>query len=103
MTLHEVQEGIGETGKLGEGFIALGLLGAIGGGILVGIMLAGGFTPWSAGEAVETDALITGALFLVMGIGFTVFGVMIVLAGWARQHPGYDEHGLHPTDVQEQH
>jgi hypothetical protein len=100
MSMHEIQEGLGGSGKLGEGFVGLGILGAIGGGILVFMAV---FLTWplgNSGESVYADSLIAGALFMVMGIGFTVFGVMVMISGWARHHPGYDEHGAHPTAAQ---
>ncbi|MBW3534354.1 MAG: hypothetical protein KY453_03905, partial [Gemmatimonadetes bacterium] len=36
----------------------------------------------SAGAGVATDALILGALFVVMGVGFLTFGLMIGREGW---------------------
>ncbi len=100
--MHDVQEGLGQTGKFGEGFVGLGLLGLIGGAILVFMAVFAAFEPWAAGDAVEIDALVSGSLFVVMGLGFITFGVMIILSGWARHHPGFDEHGFHPTKAQEE-
>lgn len=55
------------------------IIGLFGIGML---WMSGRFTPWSAGAGVATDALILGALFLVMGVGFLTFGVMIGREGW---------------------
>ena len=55
------------------------IIGLFGVGML---WMSGRFTPWSAGGAVLTDALILGALFLVMGVGFGLFGVMIGRENW---------------------
>ncbi|MES2155779.1 MAG: hypothetical protein V4510_11645 [bacterium] len=86
--LHELQEGIGQTGKLGELFIGLGGLIAVLGLTLFVIgemhMLSDGFSP----DGGNVDAVTVGFLFLFEGIGFVVFGVMIVLAGWGRHHEG---------------
>lgn len=46
------------------------------------VWMSGRFTPWSAGASVASDALILGALFLVMAVGFLVFGVLIGREGW---------------------
>lgn len=94
MSMHDLQEGIGATGKLGEGFLALGLLGFLGGGILAFMGWFMQWTPGNTGAAVHNDSLIAGALFLVMGVGFMVFAVMIIMSGWARHHPGFDEAGM---------
>lgn len=92
MDMHELQEGLGGTGKFGELFVGLGLIGIVGGGLLC---VMGAFMMWpegNTGEAVHIDSLQSGMLFLVMGVGFVLFAVMIMLAGWARHHPGFDEH-----------
>ena len=100
MSMHDLHEGMGQTGKLGEGFLVLGILAAIGGAILT---MMGGLLMWpekNSGASVHVDSITSGLLFLVMGLGFATFAVMIMMAGWARHHPGYDEHGAHPTDAQ---
>lgn len=84
--LHDLQEGIGQTGKFGEIFIGLGILIAILGATLAVMghtrFLTDGFSP----DKGNTDAVTTGWLFLFEGIGFCVFGAMIMLAGWGRAH-----------------
>lgn len=84
--LHELQEGIGQTGRFGEIFIGLGILIALLGGTLFVMgethFLTDGFSP----DKGNTDAVTVGWLFLFEGIGFIVFGVMIMLAGWGRAH-----------------
>lgn len=58
------------------------IIGVIG-VIITSLSLFGGFAPtWNAGEAVVTDGLILGALFIVMGVGFFAFGIMIGKEGW---------------------
>ncbi len=84
--LHELQEGIGQTGKLGEVFCGLGLLIAILGVILfaagqMGVM-SDSYTP----DGGDSDAIQVGFLFLFEGLGFIVFGIMIIAAGWGRSH-----------------
>lgn len=94
MSMKELQDGLGATGKFGEGFLGLGILSTIIGGAMAFMGWFMVWPEWNTGSAVHTDSLISGALFLVMGIGFTVFAVMIMLAGWARHHPGFDERGM---------
>lgn len=89
--LHELQEGIGQTGKLGELFIGLGALIAVLGIVLFAMgethFLKDGVSP----DGGNTDAVTVGFLFLFEGIGFVVFGVMIVLSGWGRHHEGQSD------------
>ena len=84
--LHGLQEGIGQTGKFGEIFIGLGILIGILGAALTVMgsthFLTDGFSP----DKGNTDAVTVGWLFLFEGLGFTLFGVMIMLAGWGRHH-----------------
>jgi uncharacterized membrane protein YidH (DUF202 family) len=85
-SLHDLQKGIGQTGKFGEIFIGLGVLIAILGTALavMGHMrfLTDGFSP----DKGNTDAVTVGWLVLFEGLGFCLFGIMIMLAGWGRQH-----------------
>jgi uncharacterized membrane protein YidH (DUF202 family) len=85
-SLQELQQGIGQTGKFGEIFIGLGILIAILGGALFAMgnlrFLTDGLTP----DKGNTDAVTVGWLFLFEGIGFMLFGIMIMAAGWGRQH-----------------
>ncbi|HUR63880.1 MAG TPA: hypothetical protein VM241_05305 [Candidatus Thermoplasmatota archaeon] len=84
--LHDLQAGLGQTGKFGEIFIGLGALIFILGAVLATLghlhFLTDGLTP----DKGNTDAVTVGWLFLFEGLGFTLFGVMIMLAGWGRQH-----------------
>ncbi|MEA3191405.1 MAG: hypothetical protein QOD77_1987 [Thermoplasmata archaeon] len=83
-TAHELQEGLGQTGRFGEIFIGLGLLILVFGSVLWWLghshALTTGFPP--AGS----DAITVGALFFFEGLGFTLFGTMVMLAGWGRHH-----------------
>lgn len=70
------------TGVFKGIFIVLSLaIGAFGAAVTI-FSLTDGFTEWSAGPSVVTDGLILGALFLVMGVGFLAFGVMVGREGW---------------------
>ena len=84
--LHDLQEGIGQTGRFGEIFIGLGILIAILGGTLFAMgharFLTDGFSP----DHGNTDAVTVGWLFFFEGLGFILFGIMIMAAGWGRQH-----------------
>ena len=84
--LHELQEGIGQTGRFGEIFIALGFLILLLGTILFVLgqthTLSDGFSP----DKGNKDAVTVGWLFLFEGLGFMLFGVMIMLSGWGRAH-----------------
>ncbi|MGB1585861.1 MAG: hypothetical protein ACPHID_02290 [Thermoplasmatota archaeon] len=64
-------------------FKYLGLLGLVGGAILVIFGLVG-FPMWNSGDAVNADALLAGGLFVVMGIGFITFGMMIKTESWEK-------------------
>jgi hypothetical protein len=85
-SLHDLQEGIGQTGRFGETFVALGLLIAILGATLFAMgqthYLSDGFSP----DKGNTDAVTVGFLFLFEGLGFVLFGIMILWAGWGRHH-----------------
>src|ERR1041385_6551866 len=92
LTVKEVQHGTGESGVFGEIFIGLGLLIFLAGIAIWTARLLGVFdhSPAGAGAA-RNDAFVVWFLLAVEGIGFTVFGIMILVAGWDRQH--------HPDDV----
>ena len=87
-SVHELQEGLGQTGMFGEFFIVLGILIFIGGGVLAWVghsgMLHDSMTGFS--ESGNSDAVQVGWLFFFEGLGFTVFGAMVMLAGWGRHH-----------------
>ncbi len=73
----------GSTGVFKGIFTVLSVFIGLFGVVVTYLSLFGGFTPdWNAGTAVITDGLILGALFIVMGVGFMTFGVMIGREGW---------------------
>lgn len=86
-SVHELQEGLGQTGRFGEFFIVLGILIFIGGAILAfvghGNVLQDGTSHVDKGNS---DAVQVGWLFFFEGLGFTVFGAMVMWAGWGRHH-----------------
>lgn len=84
--LHELQEGIGQTGRFGEVFVGLGLLIAILGAVLFVAGETGKMTDGFQPDGGNSDAIQVGWLFFFEGLGFIVFGVMIVAAGWGRAH-----------------
>jgi cytochrome c biogenesis protein ResB len=89
--LHEMQEGVGSTGRFGEIFVVLGLLIMVLGGILWGLGATGFFQdPNKIADGGASDAVQSGALFFFEGLGFTAFGAMVMVTGWARHHP--DDH-----------
>lgn len=73
----------GENGAFAGIFLWLGL--AIGlFGLATTVYSLSGLIPLGiAGEGVVTDGLILGALFLVMGVGFALFAVLIGREDWA--------------------
>lgn len=73
----------GETGAFKGIFLWLGVLIGVFGLAATVYSLSGLLEPGIAGEGVVTDGLILGALFIVMGVGFAVFGVMIGREDWA--------------------
>lgn len=84
--LHELQEGIGQTGRFGEVFVGLGALITILGATLFTLGEMGFFTDGFSPDKGNSDAIQVGFLFLFEGIGFIVFGIMIIAAGWGRHH-----------------
>lgn len=90
MTMHDVQEGLGQTGRFGEAFVGLGLLILLGGiGHIASPLFGFPLFPLTGNEPV-VEALPIGILFVLEGVGFVVFGVMAIRSGWARHHPGSD-------------
>lgn len=71
----------GSDNVLANLFKYLGLVGAVGGGLMVVLGLLG-LPIWNTGDAVNADFLLAGALFTVMGIGFITFGMMIKVESW---------------------
>lgn len=73
----------GENGAFAGIFLWLGL--AIGlFGLATTLYSLSGLVPmWNAGARVVTDGLVLGALFLVMGVGFALFAVLIGREDWA--------------------
>lgn len=87
MRAKEFQEGIGKTGLFGEIFIGLGLLIGAFGGVTWGMSMAGFFDGSPVGAvAVRGDWIGLGFLFLVEGLGFLIFGILAIVAGWDRHH-----------------
>jgi len=84
--LHELQAGVGQTGRFGEIFIGLGLLIGILGGALAIMGTTQFRTDGHTPDHGNTDAVTVGWLFFFEGLGFTLFGVMIMAAGWGRAH-----------------
>lgn len=87
---HHLQKELGQTGRFGEFFIGLGALIALGGIVIIvgGVFDAPllGFTK----TVPAVDGIQAGALFLIEGIGFILFGVLAIMSGWARHHPGWE-------------
>ncbi|HET6399750.1 MAG TPA: hypothetical protein VFH47_09385 [Candidatus Thermoplasmatota archaeon] len=87
-SLHQVHEEIGPTGRFGEVFIALAVLIGIVGILFLAWTQTSYFEESPVGQhAAEGDMQILGYWYVVMGIGFGVFGAMVMLSGWARHHP----------------
>jgi hypothetical protein len=87
LTVKEVTHGSGESGVFGEIFIGLGLLILLAGIALWMVQLTGFFNHSNIGaRAANNDAFVLWFLLAIEGIGFTVFGVMCLVAGWDRAH-----------------
>jgi hypothetical protein len=85
--IREFEEGIGQTGRFGWVVIGLGLL--IGGaGVVFWILTAiGSYDDSPVGAlAARNDWFALYFLFIIEGIGFTLFGIMCMVAGWDRHH-----------------
>jgi hypothetical protein len=86
----ELQKGIGQTGRLGEFFIVLALMILVFGIVITVLGETRFLSDGTGSDGGNTDAVTVGWLFVFEGLGFTVFGLMIVLAGWARHHDDSD-------------
>ena len=83
----EIHEGVGQTGRLGEIFIALGLFIFVYGLALWGLTYSSAVQGSPIGGArAAHDMFPVWFFYIVMGIGFSVFGTMAVLSGWGRHH-----------------
>ena len=82
-SFREFQQGIGQTGRLGEFFLGLGAFILVGGMILFAVGENASAAPGHAGGV---DAVTAGFLYAVGGLGVLVFGALVVLAGWGRHH-----------------
>jgi len=85
-SVHELQEGLGQTGRFGEFFIVLGILIFIGGTILATVGHQDMLQDGTGTDKGNSDAVQVGWLFFFEGLGFTLFGIMVMLAGWGRHH-----------------
>ena len=86
----DLQEGLGQTGRFGEFFIALGALIALFGLLVIAVAFSWLELPFFSAIGSVDDSLIAGFLFLIEGVGFILFGVLAVMSGWARHHPGWE-------------
>jgi len=84
--MHELQEGMGSTGRFGEFFVILGVLILIGGIVLTTVGHMDLLHDGAGSDHGNSDAVQAGWLFLFEGLGFCVFGVMVMLSGWGRHH-----------------
>ena len=92
LTVKEVTHGTGESGVFGEIFIGLGILIFLAGMAIMVARMLGVFDHSPAGyAAARNDAFVLWFLLAIEGVGFSVFGVMCLVAGWDRAH--------HPDDV----
>lgn len=90
MGMHEVQQELGETGRFGEFFIVLGaLIGLAGLASLLSNIFGFPLFPFT-GEEDRTMMIQAMGLFVLEGVGFVLFGIMAIRAGWARHHPEAD-------------
>lgn len=82
-----MQAGVGSSGLFGEIFIGLGILIGLFGGVTWGLSLAGFYDDSPVGATAARGDW-TGLSFLafIEGLGFIVFGVMVMVAGWDRHH-----------------
>jgi hypothetical protein len=87
VTAKEIAAHSGESGIFGEIFIGLGLLILLG-GIALAVLKATHFFDHSpvGATAANNDAFVLWFLLAIEGVGFTVFGVMCLVAGWDRAH-----------------
>ncbi|MCA1818656.1 MAG: hypothetical protein ABR562_02195 [Thermoplasmatota archaeon] len=85
-SVHELQEGLGQTGRFGEFFIVLGILIFVGGAILAFVGHHDLLHDGTGLDGGNSDAVQVGWLFFFEGLGFTLFGIMVMLAGWGRHH-----------------
>ena len=84
MDLQHIQSEVGSSGRFGEVFIALGIVILLGGIAMWGLGAAGAFDGGIAQEAGSNDSILVGLLFVVEGLGFTIFGAVALLSGWDR-------------------
>jgi hypothetical protein len=85
-SVKELQEGLGQTGRFGEFFIVLGIFIFLGGLILAIVGHSNLLTDGTGVGMGNNDAVQVGWLFFFEGLGFTLFGIMIMVAGWGRHH-----------------
>lgn len=90
MRPREIHRRSGESGRFGEFFVALGVfVGLL--GIAHIVIGATDLLPHFEGfPSVTVDNIQSGVMFLLLGTGIVIFGIMAIRAGWGRQHPDSD-------------
>ncbi len=91
ISLRRLHREAGETGHFGEFILALGIAIVIGGLILIAWGLQA--TPSVSSDSVALDAVTSGVLFIVGGVGVGVLGSFGIYSGWGRHHPRFDAGG----------
>ncbi len=87
VSVKEVTHESGETGVFGEVFIGLGLLIGLVGLTFWVLSMVGFYDDSPVGAtAARGDWIALGFLFFIEGLGFTLFGIMALVAGWDRHH-----------------
>ena len=85
----DLHQGAGQTGVFGEIFIVLGGLIGIFGAVFWVLSAMNHFKDSPAGAvAARADSFALGFFLFVEGLGFVIFGIMCLMAGWDRhKHP----------------
>ncbi len=91
ISLRRLHREDGETGHLGEFFLALGALILAGGAAM--IIWGYNAAPIGPPGNVITDAVVIGFLFIMGATGIIVFGAYGVFSGWGRHHARFDAGG----------
>ncbi len=83
--LKRLHQGDGEIGHLGEFFVLLG-------GFILAAAISIVIYGYTSAQGAPDDAVTTGALFGMGGLGIIVTGTVMILSGWGRHHPDFDSH-----------